>query len=100
MLQEFKNFHCPCTVVYCAGPSALSSTRMLPPDINAKKEKNRSSCERKHSLTKFKKPFKDANGFTIVGVTKRLELVERHVGQIFMMGNDVVMVELNTIAKI
>lgn len=47
----------------------------------------------KHSVTRFTQPIRDANGFVVIGVTQKMEIVERHVSQLFVMGNDIVMVE-------
>jgi len=48
---------------------------------------------RKKGLTVFKSPYVDANGFLIVANSQKFEIVERHVGQLFMMGNDIVLIE-------
>jgi small nuclear ribonucleoprotein (snRNP)-like protein len=51
------------------------------------------STVKKKRLTIFKTPIQDANGFRVVAQTKKYEIVERHVGQLFLMGNDIVFIE-------
>lgn len=48
---------------------------------------------KKKSLTVFKTPYEDSFGFMVVAQTKKYELVERHVGQVLLMGNDIVFIE-------
>jgi len=60
-------------------------------DLNTPKPSK--SYQKKHDLTLFPTPKRESNDFYVIGTTKKLEIVERHVGQLFVMGNDVVFVE-------
>jgi len=51
------------------------------------------SAVRKNRVVVFKVPKQDANGFRVVAQTKKHEVVERHVGQLFLLGNDIVFIE-------
>ncbi|CAL8136474.1 unnamed protein product [Orchesella dallaii] len=51
------------------------------------------SVLKSNSLTIFKTPFEDQFGFYVVAQTKKYELVQRHVGQVLLMGNDIVFIE-------
>lgn len=67
--------------------STLQHQQHPPPDIIS-----RTSLKKK-SLTIFKTPCEDSFGFMVVAQTRKYELVERHVGQVLLMGNDIVFIE-------
>lgn len=79
-----------------AAASASSSTYSTQQDQQQQQNSpniiSRTSLKKK-SLTVFKTPYEDSFGFMVVAQTRKYELVERHVGQVLLMGNDIVFIE-------